>query len=367
MKPPRGYKFKDWTVEFSPLTRAELDALADDLREKANLLDPMSKAAWILEDQYNAALTVIERTRDARNRNPAPRMQPKLSGAEVVRLMRAHGMTVAQLARRMNIPQTRVREIRDRGIVGGEFVRDWREAITGTDPGALYGINPAPPSSRNRNPIGDEADYWLRVEENRAKMAKMTASQINAALDKNDKAWSKITNELIAEGRGRELPSETSESTDPLSRRFQAATREHERLQSEIRRRYGPGAPHRLPVKFRQPARRKNPVPPSSRSKQAQIESAADLYTRFSGHEAEDIGSVAVDNLPPVGVAIGDIDGILYSTVRDNVAEKYIHKFRKADRPLFVVAPDGSKLFLVGGNYKFTERGIIDKSDKKNG
>ncbi|NCA24613.1 MAG: hypothetical protein EBS91_08475, partial [Betaproteobacteria bacterium] len=63
------------------------------------------------------------------------------------------------------------------------------------------------------------------------------------------------------------------------------------------------------------------------------------------------------------GVAIGEVDGILYSTVRDGVLEKYIHKFRKRDKPLFVVAPDGKALYLVGGNYTFTERGIVDDSD----
>ena len=67
--------------------------------------------------------------------------------------------------------------------------------------------------------------------------------------------------------------------------------------------------------------------------------------------------------LPRVGVAIGEVDGILYSSVRDGVFEKYIHKFRKADKPLFVVSPDGKGLFLVGGNYSFTERGIVDESD----
>jgi hypothetical protein len=114
---------------------------------------------------------------------------------------------------------------------------------------------------------------------------------------------------------------------------------------------------------------RKNPVPPSSKagrvsfSDRDAISRAADLYERFSGHEAEAIGKVTVNPLPRVGVAIGEVDGILYSTVRDGVLEKYIHKFRKRDRPLFVVAPDGKALYLVGGNYSFTERGIVDDSD----
>ncbi|NDG04325.1 MAG: hypothetical protein EB121_03085 [Alphaproteobacteria bacterium] len=115
--------------------------------------------------------------------------------------------------------------------------------------------------------------------------------------------------------------------------------------------------------------RPKNPVPPSSKAGMVSyadrdaISRAADLYERFSGHEAEAIGKVRVNPMPKVGVAIGEVDGILYTTVRDGVLEKYIHKFRKADKPLFVVSPDGKSLHLVGGNYTFTERGIVDDSD----
>lgn len=116
-------------------------------------------------------------------------------------------------------------------------------------------------------------------------------------------------------------------------------------------------------------SRRVNPVPASSRagmSRQVrdQVDQAADLYERFSGHDPEEVGRVHIPEIPKVGVAIGDVDGILYTTVRDGVEEKYIHKFHKRDKPLFVVSPDGKSLFLVGGNYTFTERGIVDRSDK---
>jgi len=96
------------------------------------------------------------------------------------------------------------------------------------------------------------------------------------------------------------------------------------------------------------------------------IRRASDLYERFSGHTADRGAKIKIPPVPPVGVCIGDIDGILYTTVRDGETQKYIHKFRAKDRPLFVVSPDGKQLFLVGGNYNFTERGIIDMSDKKN-
>lgn len=114
-------------------------------------------------------------------------------------------------------------------------------------------------------------------------------------------------------------------------------------------------------------------VPPSSKagarrrvewSRNADVRKAADLYERFSGHQAEAIGRVEVKALPKVGVAIGTVDGILYTTVRDGVTEKYIHQFRSKDKPLFVVSPDGKQLLMVGGNYDFTERGIVDESDK---
>lgn len=111
-------------------------------------------------------------------------------------------------------------------------------------------------------------------------------------------------------------------------------------------------------------------VPPSSRartrpplSKSALVNKAAKLYERFSGHEAESLGKIKVKPMPAVGVAIGDVDGILYTTVRDGREEKYIHKFKAKDRPLFVVSPDGKLIMFVGGNYDFTERGIVDASD----
>lgn len=116
---------------------------------------------------------------------------------------------------------------------------------------------------------------------------------------------------------------------------------------------------------------RMNPVPASSRAGMSRVvrdelDAASDLYERFTGHDAVEVGRVRLNPSPKVGVAIGTVDGLMYSTVRDGVLEKYIHKFRKSDRPLFVVSPDGKQLYLLGGNYTFTERGIVDESDPSN-
>lgn len=102
-----------------------------------------------------------------------------------------------------------------------------------------------------------------------------------------------------------------------------------------------------------------NPVPPSKR---VQIRDAAALYADFSGHEPEIVGELDKPVIPDVLIGIGEIDGIMYSTIRDGVLEKYIHRFNKKSRPLFAVSPDGKQLFMLGGAYNFTERGIVDET-----
>jgi hypothetical protein len=100
---------------------------------------------------------------------------------------------------------------------------------------------------------------------------------------------------------------------------------------------------------------RKKKAPP------CQISKANRLYHDFTGHEPENLGVIDVPDAPKVGVVIGDVEGIIYNTVRDGVFERYIHKFAAKSRPLFVVTPDGKQLLLVGGKFTFTERGIVDE------
>lgn len=112
-------------------------------------------------------------------------------------------------------------------------------------------------------------------------------------------------------------------------------------------------------------------VPPSSRAKSRgystdEVGRAVRLYERFTGHDAEELGVFQLPDLPSTATVIGECDGVLYTTVRDGETEKYIHRFRSRDKPLLCVSPDGRQLILVGGRYVFTEKGIVDKSDRKN-
>jgi hypothetical protein len=91
----------------------------------------------------------------------------------------------------------------------------------------------------------------------------------------------------------------------------------------------------------------------------SKVNRAARLYENFTGHEAKYVEAVRLDS-PDVVMLIGELDAVLYSCVRDGKLESYQHKFRKSSRPLLVSNADGTALFIVGGRYKFTNRGIVD-------
>jgi len=64
---------------------------------------------------------------------------------------------------------------------------------------------------------------------------------------------------------------------------------------------------------------------------------------------------------PKTGLVVGDLDGVLYTTVRDGKTEHYQHDFKKGSRPLLAASSDGKSLHILGGEYEFTERGIEDR------
>lgn len=98
----------------------------------------------------------------------------------------------------------------------------------------------------------------------------------------------------------------------------------------------------------------------SARIKKA-VGRAAALYQDFTGHAARVLARIKKPVYPDAVVVIGECDGLLYTTVRDGEVESYIHRFRKKSRPLLCCSEDGHTLYLLGGAYRFTDRGIIDK------
>lgn len=89
------------------------------------------------------------------------------------------------------------------------------------------------------------------LEMRRRKYAVMTPGQINKRLDQLDKKSSKLTDALIAAGRGHEGYGDMLRKKDPLALHGRYLYSRSTSLHNEIARRYGPGAPHRLPRGFK--------------------------------------------------------------------------------------------------------------------
>ncbi len=87
---------------------------------------------------------------------------------------------------------------------------------------------------------------------------------------------------------------------------------------------------------------------------------ASKLYVNFRGEEPRYIQSVDFE-VAPVMLLIGELDGVLYTTRRDGKQESYVHKFAKKSRPLLASSHDGSQIYILGGEYIFSESGIIDR------
>lgn len=127
-----------------------------------------------------------------------------------------------------------------------------------------------------------------------------------------------------------------------------------------------PTAKKRAPVKkttakkpaVKKPASyRKNPVGESTERK---MKKGVELFEAFTGHDATHYDRVTLPDMS-VCVQIGKLEGIAYETKRDGKTLKYFHKFKKAARPIFAVTADGKAVVIVGGQFRFTERGIVDK------
>lgn len=87
---------------------------------------------------------------------------------------------------------------------------------------------------------------------------------------------------------------------------------------------------------------------------------AAKAYEDFTGRKP----TVArVSRLPSQNVTgwqMGPLVGVAYEATRDGKRQRYFHEFKKSARPNLVAQDDGRKLYIEGGRYKVTDRGVED-------
>lgn len=108
-------------------------------------------------------------------------------------------------------------------------------------------------------------------------------------------------------------------------------------------------------VQYLQPNKlKKNPAPRS------EVTAAARRFQSFTGHRATRAQKVRLPQAS-AGFAVGPVLAVAYETTRDGKREKYMHEFHPGARPLLASSSDGRSLYLLGGAYRFTSRGIVDK------
>jgi hypothetical protein len=83
-------------------------------------------------------------------------------------------------------------------------------------------------------------------------------------------------------------------------------------------------------------------------------------YENFRGFAPREIVEEYLPDNDVSGWHMGDVNAIEYDTYRDDEKQYYRHEFKKNARPSLIAAEEGGQLYLTGGNYRVTERGIED-------
>ena len=92
------------------------------------------------------------------------------------------------------------------------------------------------------------------------------------------------------------------------------------------------------------------------------IEDSILLYKKFhwgNGPKYLDKIKIKTREIPKVLVKLGELEAVIYKAKKGDKRDKYIHKFKKV-KPILTTDRKGSRLYIIGGNYKVDEDGIID-------
>ncbi|HYC63295.1 MAG TPA: hypothetical protein VEC14_01080 [Reyranellaceae bacterium] len=89
----------------------------------------------------------------------------------------------------------------------------------------------------------------------------------------------------------------------------------------------------------------------------AGVDKARSAFRSFSG-AAPGAAMMIPAKMPSVVWLLGELDAVIYHTVRDGRREKYLHRFRQKARPALAVSFDGQQLVILGGGFQVTDRGI---------
>lgn len=88
-----------------------------------------------------------------------------------------------------------------------------------------------------------------------------------------------------------------------------------------------------------------------------QLGKALQLFEQFAGFAAPQVATRRIDRVvPEVLVDMGALRGVVYSKDHGGAKRTYIHFMD--DPPRLMCDPDGRQLYVLGGSYRVTRRGI---------
>lgn len=102
-----------------------------------------------------------------------------------------------------------------------------------------------------------------------------------------------------------------------------------------------------------------NPGPSTS----TRLKKAIEFYKDFHwGDHAEKLVKKDMSPVPTVGVKLGKLDAVVYSTHKNGERATWEHEFGEEGgrRPDLVMDVDNKRLHIVGGDYNVEPRGIVD-------
>jgi hypothetical protein len=100
------------------------------------------------------------------------------------------------------------------------------------------------------------------------------------------------------------------------------------------------------------------PTDASNRSSERlELAKARDLFETFAGFAAPCVAIRRVDRtIPDVLVDMGALRGVVYTKDLGDAKRTYIHFMD--DAPRLMCDPEGRQLYVLGGSYRITRRGI---------
>lgn len=83
-------------------------------------------------------------------------------------------------------------------------------------------------------------------------------------------------------------------------------------------------------------------------------------YQDFKGERPTRVRRAKLPDRDVAGWQMGPLLGVAYEARRDGQTDRYFHEFKPSARPNLVAQDDGRRLYIEGGRFKVTDRGIED-------